>query len=826
MKLAYAAAGALLLTVLVWLSFRVVNTDQDRFDRALTTLDHFDAAESSLQRDLLTARSGTLQDYDPLVRDVNELYRSLDRLRALLGADARFVPLIDKLDASIREQETLAEQVKSNNALLHNSLAYFEQFTSALSAPGNGGALILAVGELAGAMLHLTLDTSTEAARDVNDRLVELAKQPATRDDFESVQALMAHGHLLHDILPATDNLLKTLFAVPIAPERDAIRTLIVGSQIKARQGVERSRLLLLVTSALSLGLLLPLGFRLRARALLLRRLAKFEHLIANISTRFINAQSYEIDAHVERALSELAEHVGADRAYFVLPGEPNQARTWSRDRAPYPPGWPQHALTLAARIVPQSGDVIYIPRTETAANVRDREALFGAGVRTWTCVRRADARGVAGVLGFDALRWRPIAPGELGLLRMAFDAIYNALGRKVLEHERSHLEDRLEQARRMETVGALASGIAHNFNNIVGAILGHTEMAEGEPMANGRLARSLAGIRLAGERARDLVDQILALGRVRREVRLSSVDIADLLAETTSLLRASLPARVALVTRDAMPDIAVSGDPTQLQQVLVNLCNNAAQAMDGEGTIEVEVAVHEIVQPRVLSHGILPPGWYASIAVNDTGRGMDEATTARIFEPFFTTREAGHGLGLATVREIVREHGGAMNVRSVPGKGSCFEVWLPGSIDRASAIGGRQVAMSRPGSGEAVLLIDRERDQLLKQEEILAALAYEPIGFTCADDLLTVCRSEPDRFDAFVIADLGLHSSALELARMVREIIPGLPILLGTASADAVLADALLSAGVTEVVRLPFVSGEIASALRRCIGARRVVAG
>src|SRR5215467_7090743 len=177
-----------------------------------------------------------------------------------------------------------------------------------------------------------------------------------------------------------------------------------------------------------------------------------------------------------------------------------------------------------------------------------------------------------------------------------------------------------------METVGALASGIAHNFNNIVGAILGYTEMAEAQQASDSQLARNLGEIRRAGERARDLVDQILAFG-ARRDVRRTPVSVKGLVAETSSLLQASLPSRIELVIHEVPDAAVVSGELGQLQQVILNLCSNAAQAMEQVGCVEIETVLREITGAQSLTHGDLAPGRHVRIAVSDTGCGIDEAT-------------------------------------------------------------------------------------------------------------------------------------------------------------------------------------------------------
>jgi CheY-like chemotaxis protein len=224
------------------------------------------------------------------------------------------------------------------------------------------------------------------------------------------------------------------------------------------------------------------------------------------------------------------------------------------------------------------------------------------------------------------------------------------------------------------------------------------------------------------------------------------------------------------------------------------------------------------------LSHGDLAPGRYVRLSVSDAGRGMDEALLARIFEPFFTTRLGGYGLGLATVREIVREHGGAMNVRTAPGAGSRFEAWLPCSAELGSRSDEGEPVLPL-GRGETLLLLDDDRAQLTRAEETMAALGYEPVGFTRRGEALAACRAAPDRFDVALLNQVATLGATLDLAAALHEIAPDLPILLATASAVEIDAEILMAVGVTEVLRHPFTSTEIAMALSRCLEAERLQA-
>jgi signal transduction histidine kinase len=823
MKVTLAAVAVpVLLVLLTWLSFRAIDTDAERYDRALKALDRFTIMEIALHRDVLSARAGLLRNYDPLVREVNALRESLGRLRNNASGDSEEAAAINRFAAAATRQEKLTEQFKSDNALLQNSLAHFRLFSARLSASDGGGPLAPVVSALAAVMLPLTLDTSPAAAREVADRLNGLAAQEFPPGTAESAQALLAHGRLLHDLLPTTDGVLRALLAAPSKGELQALLKMVLTRQAASRATAREFRLLLYAASLLLLGVLVYLGLQLRARALTLQWRAAFEHVIADISTRLIDAQPHEIDAHIDRALAELAEHVGADRAYLVVPGNLARMHTWCREGITVPPGWPDRAPALAARFGATPEGIIHIESVDRLPPGPDKDHLAAAGLRGWTFVWRLGKYGSSTTaLGFDALRAGITAQSaELGLLRMALDAVANVVMRDHLLQERARLETNLEQARRMETVGAFASGIAHNFNNIVGAILGHTEMAEGQLVSDGRPARNLKEIRRAGERARDLVDQILAFGR-RGDVQRRPVSMKGLMAETISLLHVSLSPRIELAIGEVPDTAVVSGQHGQLQQVILNLCNNAAQAMDQVGRVEIETEV-QIAAPRSLTHGDLRPGSYVRTSVSDAGGGIDETTLEHIFEPFFTTRVAGTGLGLATVREIVREHGGAMNVWSAPGVGSRFEVWLP-CIAVVAPPPHDEVSTLRLGSGQTVLVVDDASKRLLANEEMLAALGYESVGFMRADDALAACRMIPNRFDACLVGHIAFAGSVFDLAAALHESVPDVPILLAATSADEIGVDALVAAGISEVVHRPLVSAELASALARCLTGSKI---
>ena len=820
-----AAAAMVLIASLAWVWLSGVSTMSDEthsLEEEMRALDAAVIAESELHRDVLSARAGMLRNYDPLVREERDLRAAVDRLRKTT-LDPEIAAAGARLDDLVAREEQWMERFKSDNALLQNSLAYFELFSTILTQ--HQGALLPKVSALDSAMLHLTLDTSPAVTADVEGRLAGISSADIPATDADLARGLVTHGHMLVRVLPATDNALKALFAVPSDAELRRIRETILRRQGAAETHARHSRYVLLGISLVLVVLLVNVGMRLRSRARALRQRAAVEHLIAGISTRFISARPHEIGTVAEHALRELAQYVQADRAYFHgsprIAGRPAYTYCWCREGVELPPQWPEQAMALALSAQASASGTIEIRAVDQHEAAEAKHILQAAGVESWLCVPVSGGNYSTAIIGFDAVRDRAMLSGsELGLLRMVVDAFTSATQGACLEQDRERLEGKLQQARRMEIVGALTSGIAHNFNNIIGAILGYAETAQAYLPPRARATDNLNEIRRAGDRARDLVHQILTFGR-RRAARRAQLSVHALLAEAKSLLDATLPKHTHIVIRETAPQVQVCGEASQLQQVILNLCNNAAQAMSAPGAIEIEVSVRDVARSARVEPGDLPPGSYAVISVTDPGRGMDETTLERIFEPFFTTRLEGNGLGLATVREIVLEHGGTVHVRSVPHEGTRFDVWLPVSTSRPEALRLEATDAAVRGNGEIVLVLEADRTRLLRHEEILAALGYEPAGFTHPDEAQTACLSDPTRFDVAVLcAHQQNMAASLEQAAMLQTCVPGLPVILATRFAGEWSAPALAEAGIAEIVHQPLSSVELAGALARCVSA------
>ena len=817
MRLWPGALGVLLLlALLTWLLLRGIDTNAQAYAAALRAFDDFALAEASLHRDVLQARAGLLRDYDSLVKAAEAMDDAVTRLRSYAQTEGLDAGPADRLAAAVEQQEELTERFKSDNALLQNSLSYVGLLSTSPAFGSQDAQLAPAAGALAAAILYLTRDTSPDAVKALQERIDRFAAQaPTVGPEAEASQALLAHARLLQDLIPAVDKTLKALVVVSSRQPREEIRALFSYHQSAVEATARRFRLLLYLVSMLLVGIFVYLGLRLRAGALALRRRAAFEHVIAENSTRLINCPPAETDARLKQVLGDLSRAIGAERAYVVLDENPIRVHAWSADGEAYPPGWPDQALALSARLGTAGPNIISVPDVAALAPGAVKDVLAAVGIRAWTCVPLIRPGRVRGIMGFDAVRTAVDTVLPQPVVRLAGDAVANAVEREFLERDRARLATRLERTRRMQMIGSLASGIAHNFNNIIGAILGYSEMVEPQLTPGTKLAEHVDEIRRAAERGRDLIDNILTFGR-QRNGRVRSVQVRTLFEQTASLLRASLPPGIEVIIEDVPADVAVSGDLAQLQQVILNLCTNAAQAMDRSGYIRVTAEQKHVADFLQMSHGALTPGPYVCVAVIDSGHGFDESVARRLFEPFFTTRLTGTGLGLATVDEIVRDHDGAMNVQSKPGGGSRFEAWLPAAAADSTAVVGP--AILPLGRGETVLVVESELDQLRRDEEMLAALGYEPVGFERPADAIAACCSAPDRFDVVLVGHVSQSQGGLELARALHDNAPRRPLLLATASVIDGSVDALAEAGISEVLRRPLASTELAAALARCL--------
>jgi PAS domain S-box-containing protein len=382
---------------------------------------------------------------------------------------------------------------------------------------------------------------------------------------------------------------------------------------------------------------------------------------------------------------------------------------------------------------------------------------------------------------------------------------------------ERKKLEEQLNQAQKMEAVGQLAGGIAHDFNNILAAIIGYTEIAK-RKLQQRELHHYLEQILRAGDRAKNLVSQILAFSR-KTDKEINPVDVTSLIKEILKLLRATLPSTI-----EIRPDIdsragEVFADPTQLHQVMMNLCTNAAHAMREKGGV-LGVGLSSMrITPEILPlYPDLKLGPYLKLMVCDTGTGIAPDIMDRIFDPFFTTKKKGEGtgLGLSVVYGIVKECGGTVTVQSKPGKGSTFNIYLP-AIEHAAESSG-EPAFTIPGGKERVIFVDDEDILAEMGREILEGLGYEIIAETSAARALEIFRAQPDRFD-LVITDMTMPGmTGKQLAAELLGIRPDIPIILCTGFSEIITEEEAKLMGIREFAIKPLNIRSISELIRKAL--------
>lgn len=390
---------------------------------------------------------------------------------------------------------------------------------------------------------------------------------------------------------------------------------------------------------------------------------------------------------------------------------------------------------------------------------------------------------------------------------------------------ERTRLEAQLRQVQKMQAIGTLAGGIAHDFNNILAAVLGYTELALYDVPHGSRTQRHLDAVLAAGKRARDLVQQILAFSRQRPAER-QPVRLHLLINDVLRMLRASLPSTITM--QPHLPPIAgtVLADPTQLQQVLINLCTNAEHAMrDTGGLLEVRLDAVEVSADFAAAHAPLTPGPHVCLTVRDTGCGMTPDVLERIFEPFFTTKDVGEGtgMGLAVVDGIIANHGGAITVTSTPGHGTTFAIYLP-CLASTAAVPDVSAPLPLPSGKGHVLFVDDEPSLAHMTTEMLTRLGYEVTVHTDSAEALATFRATPWQFDLVITDQTMPQITGERLAQELRRIRPDIPIILCTGFSHALNTSKAQALGIDALLTKPLEFRELGLAIQRVIEQRRAL--
>ncbi|HXM93132.1 MAG TPA: response regulator [Candidatus Acidoferrum sp.] len=406
--------------------------------------------------------------------------------------------------------------------------------------------------------------------------------------------------------------------------------------------------------------------------------------------------------------------------------------------------------------------------------------------------------------------------------LKRLVPAVQRELREVEERRQRKLLERQVQQLQKFEAIGRLAGGIAHDFNNAIGAIMGWADLALQEAQPGTRLQERLKKICAQSQRTAGLTSQLLAFAR-QQVLQPRRIDLNGLIEEGTSLLRKVIGADVEVRLVPA-PNLRVTvADPVQIDQVLMNLCLNARDAMPKGGRLIIETQNADLDEEYYRLHAFVRPGSYVLLSVSDTGIGMDAATIERIFEPFFTTKEVGKGtgLGLATVFGIVKQHGGFINVYSEPGKGTTFRVYLPsdhGAPDPAKAD-----SDEGPAEGTETILLAEDHEGLRElAQETLEALGYRVVLATNGTEAVELFKTNSDRIDLVILDVVMPGLSGPDAYSNMSAIRPNLAVVFATGyTAEAASLTSLVKKGAT-VLQKPYSAKSLSQAIRGVLGSKQ----
>jgi PAS domain S-box-containing protein len=604
-----------------------------------------------------------------------------------------------------------------------------------------------------------------------------------------------------------------------------------------------RSRLVSLVAQVASLAVILILGLYLLLWRIVIQPVQNLERFAQALSATHVPDQPLP-SARADRFYGELASLRTSIANTFELLETRHAALRKN-----------EAMLSSILNSVPQSifwksPEGVYLGCNEIfarAAGLESPAAIVGRTDFELPNVSREDAEGYrasdrevlqTGVTKAHILQRRQAPDGSTrwadttkSPLRDSSGHVFGVLGvydditdRRRAEAERRDLEAQLRQSQKMEAIGALAGGIAHDFNNLLSAILGNIELLNRELDPAHPARASVIEIGKAGNRARDLVRQIVGFSRPA-EVRVEAVDLQKLVEEVMRLMRSVLPSSIEVVSKCDDPPPLVLADSSQIHQVLVNLCTNSWQAMENRpGRIEIGLG------RRTFSDGAprgLPLGSYASLTVADTGAGMTDEVRKRIFEPFFTTKSEtdGTGLGLSTVRSIVTASRGAIEVESAPGQGSRFTVYLPAAPPRVETTETVRPVSAAPQSLR-VFYVDDEEVLVFLATRQLTQRGHQVRGFTSAEAALEAIKQDPTGFDVLVTDYNMPRMPGLQLVSEVQAVRPGAPVVLTTGYRSPEIKSAASRLNLRFIVDKPSSVDELCAAIDKCAAAAGVVGG
>ncbi len=393
----------------------------------------------------------------------------------------------------------------------------------------------------------------------------------------------------------------------------------------------------------------------------------------------------------------------------------------------------------------------------------------------------------------------------------------------KQAEADKGILQEQLRQSQKMEAIGKLAGGIVHDFNNILGVIIGYVDLTLGSLAAGSTEEHNLKRVMAASVRAKDLAKQLLIFSRNGDNDR-KPLWLNEEVGEALKLMRATMPAGIEFREDIVSSSRPVMADKYELQQVIMNLCINASHAMREKGGV-LTVSLREVrLEPNAIDGIRLRPGYYHHLTISDTGHGIDPGILHRIFEPYFTTKgkDEGVGMGLDVVHRIVKNYGGDITVYSEPGKGTTFHVFLPG-VGQEEKKHNADVELPENGAGEQVLFVDDDPSLVELGESLLKNLGYRVVVRTQSPEAFEVFCKAPHRFDIVISDYIMPKMTGLQLAMKIKQIRADIPIIMCTGFSESVNKNNFKSLGIDGFLMKPILINKLAGLVRQLLDGKRV---